>query len=170
MRPRRSRRAVSLPATVVLPAPLRPVNQMQQPCGSCRTGRSRIALLALRARRSRDGLAFDGHGRSRRTLRSGRTLLALWSGWALLAREWNYARPVLDDSNVLEIIDGRHPVVEQVLRSPDTTIARGAPPPEFAEFAGQWPAHNLDLSNTRSTTASPVSPDSCSRAVATSMR
>ena len=36
------------------------------------------------------------------------------------------ARPTLDESDVLEIIEGRHPVVEQVLRSPDTTIARGA--------------------------------------------
>jgi DNA mismatch repair protein MutS len=47
-------------------------------------------------------------------------------GWALLAREWGYARPTLDESEVLEIVDGRHPVVEQVLRAPDTTIARGA--------------------------------------------
>jgi DNA mismatch repair protein MutS len=48
------------------------------------------------------------------------------TGWALLSREWNYARPTLDDGDVLEIIEGRHPVVEQVLRSPDTMIARGA--------------------------------------------
>jgi DNA mismatch repair protein MutS len=47
-------------------------------------------------------------------------------GWALLAREWDYTRPTLDDSEVLEINEGRHPVVEQVLRAPDTTLARGA--------------------------------------------
>ena len=47
------------------------------------------------------------------------------AGWALLAREWNYARPELDDGDTLEITEGRHPVVEQVLRSPDATLARG---------------------------------------------
>jgi DNA mismatch repair protein MutS len=48
------------------------------------------------------------------------------TGWALLSREWDYARPTLDAGDMLEITEGRHPVVEQVLRSPDTTIARGA--------------------------------------------
>ncbi|MSU47794.1 MAG: DNA mismatch repair protein MutS [Opitutus sp.] len=52
--------------------------------------------------------------------------LDVLAGWALLAREWNYTRPTLDESDILEITDGRHPVVEQVLRAPDTTIARGA--------------------------------------------
>ncbi|ACB77026.1 DNA mismatch repair protein MutS [Opitutus terrae] len=47
-------------------------------------------------------------------------------GWALLAREWDYCQPVLDDSDVLEISEGRHPVVEQMLRSPDVTLPRGA--------------------------------------------
>jgi DNA mismatch repair protein MutS len=47
-------------------------------------------------------------------------------GWALLAREWDYCRPVLDTGDGLEIVDGRHPVVEQMLRSPDTSIARGS--------------------------------------------
>ncbi len=52
--------------------------------------------------------------------------LDVFVGWALLAREWDYSRPDLDEGDVLEIVDGRHPVVEQVLRAPDTTIARGA--------------------------------------------
>ncbi|MGH7958175.1 MAG: DNA mismatch repair protein MutS, partial [Opitutaceae bacterium] len=52
--------------------------------------------------------------------------LDVLTGWALLAREWDYARPALDDGEMLEIAEGRHPVVEQVLRAPDTTIARGA--------------------------------------------
>ena len=52
--------------------------------------------------------------------------LDVFVGWALLAREWDYSRPDLDEGDVLEIIDGHHPVVEQVLRAPDTTIARGA--------------------------------------------
>ncbi len=52
--------------------------------------------------------------------------LDVLTGWALLAREWDYCRPVLDDSDTLEIVDGRHPVVEQMLRSLDTVTARGA--------------------------------------------
>jgi len=52
--------------------------------------------------------------------------LDVFCGWALLAREWDYTRPVLDDSDTLEIVEGRHPVVEQTLRSLDTIAARGA--------------------------------------------
>ncbi|MSU65354.1 MAG: DNA mismatch repair protein MutS [Opitutus sp.] len=52
--------------------------------------------------------------------------LDVFAGWALLAREWNYCRPTLDESDRLEISEGRHPVVEQVLRSADTVTARGA--------------------------------------------
>ncbi|WP_414664280.1 DNA mismatch repair protein MutS [Horticoccus sp. 23ND18S-11] len=52
--------------------------------------------------------------------------LDVLTGWALLARDWDYAQPVLDDGEVLEITEGRHPVVEQVLRSPDAALARGA--------------------------------------------
>jgi alcohol dehydrogenase (cytochrome c) len=32
----------------------------------------------------------------------------------------------------------------------------GQPPPEWAENAGSWPAHNYDLSNTRATTRTPI--------------
>ncbi len=52
--------------------------------------------------------------------------LDVLAGWALLAREWEYCRPVLDEGDVLEIVEGRHPVVEQMLRSPDTAAPRGA--------------------------------------------
>jgi DNA mismatch repair protein MutS len=52
--------------------------------------------------------------------------LDVLAGWAVLAREWNYCRPMLDESEVLEIGEGRHPVVEQMLKLPDTTSARGA--------------------------------------------
>ena len=38
------------------------------------------------------------------------------AGLAELAAEYNYVRPVLNDSLDFEIIDGRHPVVEAVLR------------------------------------------------------
>ncbi len=37
-------------------------------------------------------------------------------GWAVLAREWDYCKPQLDDSDTLQIDQGRHPVVEQMLR------------------------------------------------------
>jgi len=37
-------------------------------------------------------------------------------GWAQLAREWDYCKPALDSSDRLEIDQGRHPVVEQMLR------------------------------------------------------
>ncbi len=52
--------------------------------------------------------------------------LDVLAGWALLAREWDYCRPTVDDSDTLEIVEGRHPVVEQMLRSLDTVTARGA--------------------------------------------
>ncbi|MBP6506852.1 MAG: DNA mismatch repair protein MutS [Opitutaceae bacterium] len=51
--------------------------------------------------------------------------LDVLAGWAVLAREWDYCRPVLDESDALEITEGRHPVVEQVLKSPAATPARG---------------------------------------------
>jgi len=41
----------------------------------------------------------------------------LFVGWAQLAREWNYTRPVLDRSSSIEIEAGRHPVVEQMMRA-----------------------------------------------------
>lgn len=40
------------------------------------------------------------------------------AGWAQLAQVWDYARPIVDDSDVLEISLGRHPVVEQMLHRP----------------------------------------------------
>jgi DNA mismatch repair protein MutS len=51
--------------------------------------------------------------------------LDVLAGWAMLAREWDYCRPDIDESDALEIADGRHPVVEQMLRSPDAPLARG---------------------------------------------
>jgi DNA mismatch repair protein MutS len=40
----------------------------------------------------------------------------LFVGWAQLTREWDYCKPELSDSDTLEIIEGRHPVVEQTMR------------------------------------------------------
>jgi DNA mismatch repair protein MutS len=37
-------------------------------------------------------------------------------GWSTLAREWDYCKPQLDQSDALLIDQGRHPVVEQMMR------------------------------------------------------
>jgi len=42
--------------------------------------------------------------------------LDVLAGWTVLAREWNYCQPHLDVSEALTITDGRHPVVEQVMK------------------------------------------------------
>ncbi|MCB1103256.1 MAG: DNA mismatch repair protein MutS [Cephaloticoccus sp.] len=47
------------------------------------------------------------------------------SGWSALARDWNYTKPEIDESDVLTIVEGRHPVVEQMLKSPAANTARG---------------------------------------------
>jgi DNA mismatch repair protein MutS len=52
--------------------------------------------------------------------------LDVLAGWALLAREWDYCQPILDADDTLEIIEGRHPVVEQMLKSADVAVARGS--------------------------------------------
>ena len=39
----------------------------------------------------------------------------LVAGFAELASSWGYVRPVVDDSKVIDIKDGRHPVVEQIV-------------------------------------------------------
>ncbi len=52
--------------------------------------------------------------------------LDVLAGWAVLAREWDYTRPEIDEGDVLEITEGRHPVVEQVLKDPAAAAARGS--------------------------------------------
>jgi len=47
------------------------------------------------------------------------------AGWAELAREWDYSRPELVDGGGLEIVEGRHPVVEQVLRAAEAAAGGG---------------------------------------------
>jgi DNA mismatch repair protein MutS len=49
--------------------------------------------------------------------------LDVYAGWAVLARENDYIRPCLDNSDTLEIEEGRHPVVEQMLRQTPTGLA-----------------------------------------------
>jgi len=52
--------------------------------------------------------------------------LDVLAGWAALAREWDYTRPTLDDSDQLLIEEGRHPVVEQMLKSPNAAATASA--------------------------------------------
>jgi DNA mismatch repair protein MutS len=42
--------------------------------------------------------------------------LDILAGWAVLAREWDYCQPQIDDGEILSISDGRHPVVEQMMK------------------------------------------------------
>ena len=42
--------------------------------------------------------------------------LDVLAGWAVLAREWDFCQPQLDAGEVLSITDGRHPVVEQMMK------------------------------------------------------
>lgn len=51
--------------------------------------------------------------------------LDVLAGWAVLAREWDYHQPEIDESDALEITEGRHPVVEQMLKAPDAAMLRG---------------------------------------------
>jgi DNA mismatch repair protein MutS len=41
--------------------------------------------------------------------------LDVLAGWGSLAQEQNYVRPELEESERLEIVEGRHPVIEQIL-------------------------------------------------------
>ncbi len=50
--------------------------------------------------------------------------LDLFIGWSVLAREWDYCQPELDESGDLQIKGGRHPVVEQTMR---TSRQKGVP-------------------------------------------
>jgi DNA mismatch repair protein MutS len=47
------------------------------------------------------------------------------AGWAALAREWDYCRPEMDEGDAIEIVEGRHPVVEQMFKAPDASPAVG---------------------------------------------
>jgi len=40
----------------------------------------------------------------------------VFAGWSNRAREWDYCRPTLDTGDRIEICEGRHPVVEQMLK------------------------------------------------------
>ena len=47
----------------------------------------------------------------------------LFLGWALLSRSWDYCCPEIEDSDILDIKEGRHPVVEQHIRQEENGLA-----------------------------------------------
>ena len=47
--------------------------------------------------------------------------------------------------------------------SASSSSSVGAPPPELTQFSNQWPAHNLNLANTRATTASSINSTNVAR-------
>ena len=49
------------------------------------------------------------------------------------------------------------------LQSASPSSSAGTAPPELTQFASQWPAHNLNLANTRATTASPINSTNVAR-------
>ena len=53
--------------------------------------------------------------------------LDVLAGWAVLAREWDYCQPQLDAGEVLSITDGRHPVVEQMMKQERPGLAGSGP-------------------------------------------
>ena len=65
--------------------------------------------------------------------------LDVLTGFAEVAQRWGYVRPDVDDSAVLDIVDGRHPVVERMLPAGDAFIPNsvrlGAPVGEDADVA-----------------------------------
>ena len=67
--------------------------------------------------------------------------LDVLAGFAETAERNGYVRPTVDDSAVLDIVDGRHPVVEQVLPAGEAfvpnSVRLAAPVGEEAEVAGQ---------------------------------
>lgn len=49
--------------------------------------------------------------------------LDVFCGWAGLARLWGYCKPELSEDDTLEIAQGRHPVVEQMLKQDSSGLA-----------------------------------------------
>ena len=49
--------------------------------------------------------------------------LDVFSAWSELAREQHYCRPLVDQSGVLDIVEGRHPIVENALKKKNTANA-----------------------------------------------
>jgi DNA mismatch repair protein MutS len=48
----------------------------------------------------------------------------VFRGWADLAREWDYCKPEINTTDTIDILEGRHPVVEQTLRADRLGLAK----------------------------------------------
>jgi len=51
--------------------------------------------------------------------------LDVFCGWSEIARRWDYCRPQLNEGDTIEIDQGRHPVVEQMLSSEGGALTGG---------------------------------------------
>ncbi|MDR1456712.1 MAG: DNA mismatch repair protein MutS [Puniceicoccales bacterium] len=49
--------------------------------------------------------------------------LDVFAGWASVAQNWNYTRPLVDDGNTISIEGGRHPVLEQLIAKQSDGLA-----------------------------------------------
>ncbi len=69
--------------------------------------------------------------------------LDVFCGWAEIARLWNYCKPTLDHSDAIEINQGRHPVVEQMLKQESVGLAQSQAfvPNDSRLSAGQSQIH-----------------------------
>ena len=85
--------------------------------------REREILHAEEKALSREEALFNGlieaileHADALRETAAALAEIDVFIGWSTLAREWDYCKPQLDNSDALLIDQGRHPVVEQMMR------------------------------------------------------
>ena len=85
--------------------------------------REREILHAEEKALAREEALFNGlieaileHADALRETAAALAEIDVFIGWSTLAREWDYCKPQLDNSDALLIDQGRHPVVEQMMR------------------------------------------------------
>ena len=85
--------------------------------------REREILHAEEKAISREEALFNGlieaileHADALKETASATAEIDVFIGWSTLAREWDYCKPQLDNSDACLIDQGRHPVVEQMMR------------------------------------------------------
>ncbi len=86
--------------------------------------REREILHAEEKAISREEALFNGlieaileHANALKETAAALAEIDVFIGWSALAREWDYCKPQLDQSDALLIDQGRHPVVEQMMRN-----------------------------------------------------
>jgi len=85
--------------------------------------REREILHAAEKAISREEALFNGlievileHANALKETAAAMAEIDVFIGWSRLAREWDYCKPQLDHTDALLIDQGRHPVVEQMMR------------------------------------------------------